>query len=146
MIEKIENIILDKLKEKFEEFEVDSFPKNFEDYSPTNPNGCILVRFENSKSTGRTVSANHCDETYNFSIFADIRYAYKHCDCYPFLHKLKKTLNGLNILNKRLYITKREFIDDIAGDLWYGYSVEVELPTIDEYPDLSRANQIEFKL
>ncbi len=146
MIKTIENSILSKLKEVFKKFEIDSFPTDFENYTYTSPNGCILVRYESSNIENQTaLTAVNSNETYTFSIFISIRYAKKHSDCYDPLSKLKRTLNGLSILHKRLVLSKREFLDEINGDLWYGYSVSITLPITDEYPDTSEAN-MEYKI
>lgn len=143
MLDIIENSILDKIKETFPEFEIDSFPVAFEDFTYTSPTGCILVRFENSDmSNQNTVCAVMSDETYNLTVFASIRYAQKHSDCYPFLIKLKSLLNGLPILNKRLVLKKQSFETEIAGDLWYTNEVTITLPLTDLYSDLSQAGRV----
>ncbi len=141
MIEIIENKIIEKLKENFFEFEIQSFPVDFENYYITGAKGCILVRYENSKmSAQNSMTAVNSDETYNFSVFTGIRYLQKHSDGYPHLKKLKKVLNGMTIQNKRVAVIEQNFEDEIRGDLYYGFKVSIEFPLIDEYEDLSIAS------
>ena len=143
MIEQIENTILDALKEKFKESEIDSFPSSFENYNFTSYDSCILVRFENSDiAPQNSITKVNTEETYNFTVFIGKRFTRVHSDCYPFLHEIKKVLNGLSIMSKRLILSKRRFEEDISGDLWYSYGVKITLPVIDEYKDLSQGNQI----
>ncbi len=141
MIKIIENEIVNKLKEKFSSWEVDSFPSDFENYTFTSPVGCLLVRFEKSTTTNQqTLTSVSGMETYNFTIFMGVRYLQKHNQSYEHLDLLKRTLNGLEILHKRLVLQNREYIDSINGDLWYGAEVSLELPITDEYEDKSIAN------
>lgn len=94
MINTIENTITEHLKDVFKEFQVDSFPVDFQKFGFLSPKGCILVRFENSTvSTQTTMTAVNAEETYHFTIFAAMRYAQKHSDTYSFLQDIKRTLN-----------------------------------------------------
>ena len=143
MLDIIENTIIQRLKEEFGEYEIDSFPVGFEEFTYTSPVGCILVRYEDSDmSRQNTVCAVMSDEEYNFTVFASIRYAQKHSDCYSFLTKLKTVLNGLLILSKRLIVSKVTFEAEINGDLWYTYPVKITLPLTDVYKDRSGAAEL----
>lgn len=143
MINTIENAITAVLKDVFKEFQVDSFPVDFQKFAFLSPKGCILVRFENSVVSARqSVTAVNTEETYNFTIFAAMRYVQKHSDTYSFLQDIKRTLNGLNIMNKRLVYTKRNFENEINGDLWYSFECEITFPVKDEYKDISAAADV----
>lgn len=143
MIDIIEKAITDRIKEEFKTFSVDSFPVDFEKFTYTSPEGCILVRFEKSDIIEQqSITSVTSYETYSYSVFFSKRYAFKHSDSYGYLNKLKRVLNGMPILNKRLVLSGREFLDEINGDLWYGYSVYINLPVQDEYKDLSEANSL----
>ena len=134
----IENSIIERLKENFSGFEIKSFPVNFEKYYISGAKGCILVRYENSKMNAQNaITAVNSDETYYFTVFTGFRYLQEHSDGYPYLKKLKKILNGLPILNKRLVLNEENFEDEINGDLYYSFKVSIEFPLIDEYKDLS---------
>lgn len=147
MINVIEKAITDSLKDVFKEFQVDNFPVDFQKFGFLSPKGCILVRFENSTvSTQTTMTAVNAEETYHFTIFAAMRYAQKHSDTYSFLQEIKRTLNGLNIMNKRLVYTKRNFENEINGDLWYSFDCQITLPVKDEYKDISAAAEVLLKV
>ena len=67
---------------------------------------------------------------------------FRHSDAYSDLNKLKRILNGLEILNRRLVLSERNFEDEINGDLWYSYRVSIKLPIMDEHKDMSFARHI----
>lgn len=143
MLELIENTILEALRANFKESEIESFPSNFDDYNFTSYDSCILVRFENSDIQAQNALTRvNAMETYNFTVFICCRFAKIHSDCYPFLHEIKKVLNGLSIMSKRLILSGRRFEEDISGDLWYSYSLKITLPVIDEHSDLSQAGEV----
>ncbi len=147
MIELIENTILTALRDKFPQSEVKSFPVDFEKYQFTSYDSCILVRFENSDISNQTsITRVNADETYNFTVFISKRYCKKHSDSYQFLHDIKKVLNGLQIMSKRLILSNRKFEEEIDGDLWYSYSVKVTLPLTDEHKDLSVCGKTALKI
>ncbi len=138
MIDTVENRISQTLEEKFPEFDVLPFPVNFEEFHNTSPTGCFLTRFENMVfQVQNTLTAVNCNTDYNFTVFFSARYLQNHREAYEFLKKLVKTLNGLDILNKRLMLKKLVFEDEINGDLWYSLSVCVNLPVVDENKNLS---------
>ncbi|MGN0014948.1 MAG: Gp37 family protein [Candidatus Gastranaerophilaceae bacterium] len=143
MIEIIENAILEALKENFAEYEIDGFPVDFENYVITSPVGALLLRYENHKNSAQTAMwAVNTDKTYNFTLFAAARYLRKHTEAYGFISLIERVLNGLTILNKRLTVTESNFETDLSGDLWYSFTLQITLPLIDEYKDLSEANEI----
>ena len=142
MIETIENEIIKTLKENFEQFEVDSFPVEFQHFQFTSHTGCLLVRYEDSTSeVQNTLTSVMSNEVHSFSVFLALRYLAKHIQAYQHVNKLRTVLNGLPILNKKLVLNKIEFIDNINGDLWYGAEISINLPIIDIYRDLSIANK-----
>lgn len=138
MIDIVENRISQTLAENFQEFDVMPFPVNFEEFTYTSSAGCFLTRFENMVfQVQNTLTAVNCNTDYNFTVFFSARYLQNHSEAYKFLKKLIKTLNGLDILNKRLTLKKLVFEDEINGDLWYSLGVCVNLPTVDENKNLS---------
>jgi hypothetical protein len=143
MIDTIEKTILKKLSSIFKEYEIDSFPVDFEQFVFTSPKGCLLLRYENhSVSEQTTLNAVNANKTYNFTLFAAVRYARKHTDCYQLLTDLERTLNGLTVLNKRISVKNGKFETEINGDLWYSFQINITLPLKDEYSDLSEAAKI----
>lgn len=142
MIEMIENAILDKLKENFAEYEIDGFPVDFDRYVITSPVGALLLRYERHKNSVQTTQwAVNTDKTYNFTLFAATRYLKKHIEAYGLITAIEKVLNGLTILHKRLIVSSGSFETELSGDLWYSFDLQITLPLIDEYRDLSTANE-----
>lgn len=141
MIETVENAILKALEENFSDYEVDSFPLDFENYQITSPKGAILARFEDENFKEATINANNSKNKIAFTVFCAQRYLYKHNEAYPLLEKVRSVLNGLDILNQRLYVSRKQFEDVIKGDVWHSYSVYVTLPASDNYPDKSEASK-----
>lgn len=131
-IEIIEDAILDKLRssKRLEGFLIESFPKDIESFEFTSPKGCILVRYEASNfTTPQAMGLVSQDETFEFSVFIGLRYLQRYRDSYESLRLIKELLTGLLIKGKRLYPKKREFVDLIKGDLMWGYSFNITLPT-----------------
>lgn len=142
MIEIIENTILNKLRENFEEYEIDGFPVDFDNYVITSPVGALLLRYENHKNSQQTaIWAVNSNKTYTFTLFAAARYLKKHTEAYGFNTQIEKVLNGLTILNKKLVVTEGDFETELSGDLWYSFTLQITLPLIDEYKDLSESNE-----
>lgn len=143
MIETIENAILDNLKEYFEEYEIDGFPVDFDNYVITSPVGALLLKFEKFKNSSQTTQwAVNTEKTYNFTLFAAVRYLKKHTEAYGLISAIEKVLNGFTILNKRLIVSEGNFETELSGDLWYSFNLQITLPLIDEYRDLSVADEI----
>lgn len=146
MIGIVENIVLNKLKDKFNTFEVNSFPTKFDEFVFTSPKGALLLRFEDVDFQNQeTLCAVYSNGSYNFTLFAGFRYLERHQKSYPFLTELKDVLNGLPILNKRLAVEKISFEAEINGDLWYTVQLAVNLPIIDSNKNLSASQQTPFK-
>ena len=140
MIDIIEDTILVKLKEKFIGFDVESFPVNFQKYNFLSPKGCILTRYEGSKMSEQITNiSTMTSEKYNFTVFIALRYLSTHKKANPFLEELKTVLNGMPILTKRLKVNELNFEEEINGDLWFSYPVEIEFYLVDEYKDQSAA-------
>lgn len=143
MIRIIEKAIIDKLKEHFAEYEIDSFPVDFDNYVITSPVGALLLRYEkHENSSQKTQWAVNTDKTYKFTLFAAARYLKKHTEAYGLISAVEKVLNGLTILNKRLIVSESDFETELSGDLWYSFDLKITLPLIDEYKDLSRAAEV----
>ncbi len=143
MISIIENDIINKLKEKFAEYEIDGFPVNFDKYSFTSPKGCLLLRYNGHENAVQsTLWAVNTNKKYDFTLYAGIRYAQKHTDCYKFLDEVEKVLNGLTIINKRMCVSGCKFKAETNGDLWYTYDLTISLHLNDIYEDLSESNEI----
>lgn len=133
MIELVETAIKTALENEFGKksgYIVESFPEDFDKYQFTAPKGCHLVRYDISTfSKPQTVHAVCQDETLEFSIISGFRSLTEYSDAYALLKRIKNCLTGLKINGKRLYPKKREYIDRIKGDIYWGYVFNITLPT-----------------
>lgn len=142
MIEIIENTIEQALIQAFPTYEIAAFPVDFDNFQFTNPEGCALVRYEKSSIAAQSsTTAVNSQETYNFTVFLALRSLKTHKEAYGAVMKLKKVLNGLEILNKRLALSEISFETDLYSDLWYSASANITLPITDEYEDEGTANK-----
>lgn len=133
MLETIENAIIYKLEATFKEYQIESFPADFDSYSFTSAKGCMLVRYDGSTySKPQTLCVVTQDETYQFSVITGLRYLKKYNEAYPIVKQIKKILTGLNVSGKKLYPKKRSFLSKIGKDLYWGYVFSVTMPTQEE--------------
>ena len=129
MIEKIEESILDVLRENFEDYDVLEFPPKFEEFYFTQANGCILVRFEGSQfSEQTTVTKVEQEETYKYSIVLGLRSRQSFKECYPTLRRVRTLLKDMSIYGRRIQLEKQAYLENINGDLWWGIGIKVTLP------------------
>lgn len=131
-IDIIEEAIIERLRssDELSGFDIDSYPKDILNFNFVSPKGCILVRYEaSSYTTPQTTGPVSQDETFEFSVFLGLRYLQKYRDSYHYIKIIKKLLTGLSIKGKRLYPKKRQFVDLIKGDMYWGYSFNITMPT-----------------
>lgn len=142
-IEQIETEIIKKLKalDCFDGFQIEPFPVDFEKFAFTSGKGCVLVRYDGSDYTKpQTLNVVTQDETLDFSIIIGLRYLKLYRNSYLFLENIKHSLTGLKIGGKKLYPKKREFVNKIRGDLYWGYVFSITLPT----QEISDSNNIDI--
>ena len=130
-IEIVENAIMDRLMnaEELKGVDIEPYPADISEFDFLSALGCILVRYDNSSYTKpQTMPCVTQDETLEFSVFIGLRYLKAYRDSYPWLKIIKRLLTGLCVKGKRLYPTKRQFVDLVKGDLYWGYSFNITLP------------------
>jgi hypothetical protein len=128
--ETVENKIIEVLKLNFSDFDVESFPANFENYNFTSSKGCMLIKFVNTLySSQTTVWDVNQDSTVNFEIIS----CYRSMDNYGQIHKpqqkLKDTLQGLEILGRKIILIKEEFLKEKNTDLYCKLTFKIDIPT-----------------
>lgn len=132
--EVIENAIIEELKKVFPEFDVESFPSDFEHYNFTSPTGCLLVKYLQSDYSDQN-TLWHVSQ--NSSIRFNIISGYRGLREYRQTHKpqqlLKDTLQGLEILGRKIQIVKEQFLTEINTDLYCGLTVKIELISDADY-------------
>lgn len=134
-IDVIEDAILERLhsSKELDGFTIESYPKDILNFDFASSTGCVLVRYEASSFTApQALGSVSQDETFEFSVFLGLRYLRNFKESYPHILVIKKLLTGLQIKGKRLYPKKRQFVDLIKGDMYWGYSFNITLPTQEE--------------
>lgn len=134
-IEIVENAIYERLKnsKEFDGFDIEPYPVDISKFDFVSSKGCILVRYEASNFTApETLYVVNQTETLEFSVFVGLRYLKKYKDSYKALKQIKRLLTGLSIKGKRLYPKRRQFVDLVKGDLYWGYTFVIELPEMED--------------
>lgn len=128
MLDNIENALIENIKNIYPNFDVDSFPLDFDQYDFTNHDGCALIKYQNSTfSQQNTVWEVSQDETYEYKILVGLRYLRKFSEANSVISNLKKILQGLLIVNHKatLKTVKIEGVDN--GDLWFSITINLKL-------------------
>jgi hypothetical protein len=162
-IEYIEKKILERLRAETREpdsafagFSVESFPAKFEEYSFTSAGGCALVQYANTRyGNTRATDAVVQDKALTFNLFCAFRFLNTHSQAYPNLKAAEDLITGLQIDGyTAAMLGEMKFLDEIAGDLWYGATFAVstlnventDRRTISEldklYPEQTEISQI----
>jgi hypothetical protein len=136
MITVIKNTIIEHLKsladtdENFEGFDVEEFPDKFEGFNFISAKGCLLVRDDGSTfSRSETIEKIVQSETVRVSVLIALRYLEKSSEQDTFVKRVINELRGVQILTKRLYPTKREYLGRLDTDCWHGVQFEITLPS-----------------
>lgn len=136
MITVVKDAILEHLNQNikndpnFKGFQATEFPDKFEQFSFTSAKGCLLVRDDGSGySKPETINKILQGETVRVSVIIGLRYLKDEAQQYTFIRNVIGTLSGLQILSKRLYPTKREYLGQLGQDFWHGVQFEITLPS-----------------
>lgn len=127
--ETVETTVLNALKTNFPDFDVESFPSDFENYHFTSSKGCILVKFVNTIFSNQTTV---WDVEQNASSTFEIISCYRSMDNYGQIHypqqNIKDTLQGLEILGRKITLEKEEFLKEKNTDLYCKLVCKIEHP------------------
>jgi len=115
----IESSILEALKADFPTFDVVSFPVDFENYSFTSPTGCMLVKFSQTNFNEQYTlwEVNQEGDTL-FEIISGYRGLNNYGELHAPLQNLKNSLQGLEVLGRKIILIKEEFLKEINTDLF----------------------------
>ena len=117
--ETIEQEIINALKKDFTEFDVESYPKDFENFTFTSPTGCLLVKYvQTSFSEQTTIWDVNQDAETVFEIIACYRTFDKYIQIHSPQQRIKNTLQGLEILGRKIVLEKEEFLKEINTDIF----------------------------
>ena len=125
--EEFENEILNCLKSNFPDFDVESYPSDFETHFFTSSKGCLLVKFVSTVFSPQvTVWEVEQESSTTFEIIS----CYRSMDNYGQIHapqqKLKDVLQGLEILGRKIVLEKEEFLKEKNTDLYIKLVCKIE--------------------
>ena len=124
----VEELLITELKNAMPEYDVESFPANFESYTFTSPIGCLLVKYvKTSFKEQNTIWNVNQDCTAKFTIIAGFRGFSKYSEIHEPLQKIKDVLAGLEIAGRKIYLTDEQFLAEINTDLYCGISLNIDL-------------------
>ena len=133
-IGEVENAIITKLSDVFPEFEVCSFPANFEGYTFSAPIGCMLVKYDYTQFSGQETLWNvQQTGTVKFSIISGYRGMSGYGQIHPYQDKIRRTLRGFELFGRKIDLGKEEFLSEIDGDLYVGLEIGIKITEEDEY-------------
>ena len=118
----IEQAIIDRLKEKIQGLEIDSFPEKPADYRLRHPKGALLVRYAGCAYT-EPLATDYIiqDRKISFEVNVLMRHLTSHEGVYAYLDAVRIALTGFKPPNcGRVYPVKEEFIIEDAGIWHYG--------------------------
>ncbi len=124
----VEEILIAELQKAMPEYDVESFPSNFEGYTFTSPNGCLLVKYvKTSFAEQNTIWEVNQNNTVKFTIIAGFRGLNKYSQIHEPLQRVKDVLSGLEIAGRKIYLTDEQFLAEINTDLYCGISLNINL-------------------
>ncbi len=128
MLDNIEKELIKNIEAIYPNFDVTSFPLDFERYDFTSHDGCALVKYQGSTfSEQNTVWEVSQDETYEYKILLGLRYLRSFKDANPVISNLKKILQGLLIVNHKVTLKMIKFEGVDNGDLWFSITINLKL-------------------
>lgn len=124
----VEQVLIAELKKALPEYDVESFPSNFEGYTFTSPNGCLLVKYVKTTFAEQgTIWDVNQNCTVKFTIIAGFRGFNKYSEIHEPLQQVKDVLTGLEIAGRKIYLTDEQFLAEINTDLYCGISLNIDL-------------------
>ena len=103
MLTNIEKELIQAIENIYPDFDVASFPLDFDRYDFTNHDGCALVKYQGSTfSQQNTVWEVSQDETYEYKILFGLRYLRTFNEANPVISNIKKILQGLLVVNHKV--------------------------------------------
>ena len=127
-IQTVETIILDTIKNEFQNFDVESFPVDFSNYHFTSSLGCILVKFNSAEFNEQNTIWNvNQDYTLSFDIISGYRGLTTYNEVYPLQQNLKNILQGLEILGRKITLKKEEIFKEVNTDIFCKITCKIYL-------------------
>lgn len=124
----VEKTITVAIKAVYPNFDVISFPIDFENFEFTNHDGCVLIKYENSTfTTQRTVWNVEQVETYEYKILVGLRYLTSFNQANPIISALKEVLHGLFVINHKITFKQIKIEGTDNGDLWFSITINLTL-------------------
>jgi len=133
----IESAIINRLKEKIQGLEIDSFPEKPAEFRLKHPKGALLVRYAGANytepfATGQVVQ----DRKINFEVNIVMRHLTSHKGVYAYLDAVRIALTGFKPPNcGKAYPVKEEFITEDAGIWHYGITFSMTAKAVEAAQD-----------
>jgi len=129
----IEQAIINRLKEKIQGIEIDSFPEKPDEYNLLHPKGALLVRYVGSNYAepfATDVIAQ--DRKVNFEVNVVMRHLTSHEGIYAYLDAVRIALTGFKPPHcSKMYPVREEFITEKAGIWHYAITFSMNTRTIE---------------
>lgn len=128
-INKVENKIIEKLKEEISDLHIEGFPDKPQNFNLIHPKGAILVHYQGGNySPSKSSSSIVQEKKLEFVLTIITRNLRSNEGAYTYLDKVKETLTGHKIEGcSKMYPIKENFLAEDAG-LWQ-YSISFSLTT-----------------
>lgn len=142
MLTNIEKELIQAIENIYPDFDVASFPLDFDRYDFTNHDGCALVKYQGSTfSQQNTVWEVSQDETYEYKILFGLRYLRTFNEANPVISNIKKILQGLLVVNHKVTLKMVKIEGTDNGDLWFSITINLKLVAhnVKEYGGLANA-------
>lgn len=123
-----EDNIKTALSKAFPNFDIISFPTNFEKYTFTSATGCLLIKFSGASfEKQNTLWNSNQSSKVRFAIIAGYRGLNNYNEIFEPQQLLKNTLCGLEVLGKKLYLIDEQFLKEKNTDIYCSTTFEIEL-------------------
>lgn len=124
----VEEILIETLKKTLPEFDIESFPVNFQAYTFTSPIGCILVKYvKTSYKEQNTIWNVNQDSVLKFTLIIGLRGLSKYFEMHEPIQKIKDVITGLEIMGRKIILNDDQFLAEINTDLYCGISLNINL-------------------
>lgn len=122
----IEKAIIEHLQNNFPDFDVESFPAKFEDYTFSSAIGCLLVKYDRTDySTQKSLWEVSQEAVCKWTIVAGYRSLQFLGDIHKPQKKLKDCLRGLEVEGYKFILDSEQFEAEIDGDLYCSLSIKI---------------------
>lgn len=122
----IEKALIEHLQSHFKDFDVESFPAKFEDYTFSSSVGCLLVKYDKTDySAQKSIWEVAQDTTCKWTIVAGYRSLQTLGSIHEPQKKLKDCIRGFEVDGYKFILESEQFEAEINGDLYCSLSIKI---------------------